>query len=336
MKTGEAKQNIKLGLFVLIGIVLFLATVFFIGSENNVFSKTFTVHAVFKNVEGLKKGDNVWLSGVKIGTVHAVQIVSEGKVIVTLTLKDKQNQFIKTDATASIGSDGLVGNKIVVIRPGAATAILQDEDTLGAYSPADTQELINIAKDVGENTRSLTSDLKTLSKRIVDGQGIVGELMKDGQIAQDLRMAVDGFKATSFQTARASNELALMVHKLNNGNGLVNTLASDTTLPQVFDETLKNVKEVSQNSAKMSANLQALIAKMNSGDNALGLLLADSLFADRMMNTMENAQSASAKLDENMEALKHNFLLRGYFRKKAKQEKKKRESEEQPALSKVD
>jgi phospholipid/cholesterol/gamma-HCH transport system substrate-binding protein len=336
MKTGEAKQNIKLGLFVLVGIALFLATVFFIGSENNIFSKTFTVHAIFKNVEGLKKGDNVWLSGVKIGTVHAVQIVSEGKVIVTLTLKDKQNEFIKTDATAFIGSDGLVGNKIVVIRPGSARAILQDEDTLGAYSPTDTQELINIARDVGENTRSLTSDLKTLSKRIVDGQGIVGELMKDGAIAQDLRLAVDGFKATSIQTARASNELALMVHKLNDGDGLINTLASDTTLPQVFDETLKNVKEVSSNSAKMSANLQELIAKMNSGDNALGLLLADSLFADRMMNTMENAQSASAKLDENMEALKHNFLLRGYFRKKAKQDKKKREAEEQSALSKVD
>ncbi|RAW01768.1 MlaD family protein [Pseudochryseolinea flava] len=336
MKTEDAKQNIKLGLFVLIGLVLFLLTVFFIGSENNVFSKTFTVHAIFKNVEGLKKGDNVWLSGVKIGTVHDVKIVSEGKVIVTLSLKDKQNEFIKTDATASIGSDGLVGNKIVVIRPGVAQNILQDEDTLGAFSPADTQELINIAKDVGENTRSLTNDLKTLSKRIVDGQGIVGELMKDGEIAQELRMAVDGFKATSLHTARASNELASMVYKLNHGDGLVNTLASDTTLPVVFDETLKNVKQVSLNSAKMSENLQALIAKMNSGDNALGLLLADSLFANRMMNTMENAQSASAKLDENMEALKHNFLFRGYFRKKAKQDKKKKEEAEQSALSKAE
>jgi phospholipid/cholesterol/gamma-HCH transport system substrate-binding protein len=321
MKTQEAAQNIKLGLFVLIGLVLFLLTVVFIGSENNIFNKTFTAYAIFKNVEGLKKGDNVWLSGVKIGTVKDVDIVSEGKVIVLLSLRDKQNQFIKSDATAFIGSDGLVGNKIVVIRPGVGKQVLQDADTIGALSPTDTQELINIARDVGENTRSLTNDLQTLSKKISDGKGIVGELMTDGKISQDLRQAVDGFKVTSAETSRASTQLASMMYKLNNGDGLVNKLATDTSLSVVFDKTLDNVKEVSRNSAKMSKNLEELIAKMNGGHNAISLLLADSVFADKMESTLINAQSASSKLDENMEALKHNFLLRGYFRKKAKREK---------------
>ena len=110
MKTDETKQNIKLGLFVVAGIALFLISVFFIGSENNVFNRTFQAFAIFKNVEGLKEGDNVWLSGVKIGTVKDVKIVSEGKVIVELSLKHKQNEFIKSNATAFIGSDGFVGN----------------------------------------------------------------------------------------------------------------------------------------------------------------------------------------------------------------------------------
>src|SRR5687768_742911 len=170
MKSRELEQNVKLGLFVLVGIVLFFAGVFLIGSENNVFNKTFTTHAIFKNVEGLKEGDNVWLSGVKIGTVKEVRIVKEGMVVVTLSLKENQNKFIKKDATAFIGSDGLVGNKIVVIRPGQRAQILQDTDTLGSSSPADTQDLINIARDVGDNTRSLTSNLNTLAKRITDGE----------------------------------------------------------------------------------------------------------------------------------------------------------------------
>jgi phospholipid/cholesterol/gamma-HCH transport system substrate-binding protein len=321
MKTEEAKQNIKLGLFVVIGVLLFLVSVIFIGSENNVFSRTFTAYAVFKNVEGLKKGDNVWLSGVKIGTVHDVNIVSEGKVVVMLTLKDRQNAFIKKDATAFIGSDGLVGNKIVVIRPGASAYTLEDTDTIGAFSPADTQDLINIARDVGENTRSLTYDLKLLSKKVSDGQGVVGELMTDGDIAQDLRAAVDGLRSTSIQTTKASGELASMMYKLNHGDGLVNTLATDTMLTKVFDETLTNVKEVSRNSARMSANLEELIEKMNSGNNALGLLLADTVFATKLKSTMDNAKSASAKLDENMEAMRHNIFLRGYFKKKARREK---------------
>src|SRR3954469_6418408 len=127
METKEFSQQAKLGAFVLGGVVLFLVSVFFIGSENNVCSKTYDVMAVFKNVEGLKEGDNVWLSGVKIGTVTDVSILTQGKVVVKLALKNNQHQFITRDATAAVGSDGLVGNKIVVIRPGVSGEQLAEE-----------------------------------------------------------------------------------------------------------------------------------------------------------------------------------------------------------------
>lgn len=322
MKSKEIQQDIKLGAFVLTGLVLFFGAVFLIGSENNVFSKTFTTHAIFKNVEGLKEGDNVWLSGVKIGTVRQVRIVKEGMVVVTLNLKENQNNFIRKDATAFIGSDGLVGSKIVVIRPGTASEKIHDTDTIGASSPADTQELINIAKDVGDNTRAITDDLRTLAKRIADGQGIVGELMHDGELAMEIRKSVENIRLTTTQTAQASQQLHAMLHKMNNGDGLVNKLATDTSLSAAFDQTLANVKRVGENTAEMSKGLEEMITKMNTGNNAIGVLLADSLFADRLRLTLENAQSASAKLDENMEALQHNFLLRGYFRKKERNEAK--------------
>ncbi len=321
MKSKEIQQNIKLGIFVLAGLILFLAAVFLIGSENNIFNKTFSIHAIFKNVEGLKEGDNVWLSGVKIGTVREVRIVKEGRVVVTLNLKENQNKFIKKDATAFIGSDGLVGNKIVVIRPGQLAAVLEDTDTLGAFSPADTQDLINIAKDVGQNTRSLTGDLKTLAKRVSDGQGIVGELLVDGDFAHDLRATVDQLRSTTNQTVKASSELHAILYKMNHGDGLVNRLTTDTTLAESFNSTIENVKAVSQNTAKVSAGLETLVEKINSQDNAIGVLLADTTFAGKMKTTLDNAESASAKLDENMEALQHNFLFRGYFRRKARAEK---------------
>ncbi|HYF68032.1 MAG TPA: MlaD family protein [Ohtaekwangia sp.] len=322
MKSEEIKQNIKLGMFVLAGLVLFLATVFLIGSENNIFSKTFVTHAIFKNVEGLKEGDNVWLSGVKIGTVKEVRIVKEGHVVVALSLKENQNKFIKKDATASIGSDGLVGNKIVVIRPGVASQILEDSDTLGALSPADTQELINIARDVGDNTRSLTSDLKVLAKRINDGQGIVGELLNDGAFAQDLRTTAEQLRLTTYQTAKASGELQNLFRTLNEGDGLLHMLATDTSIAYTFSKTMANVNKVSQNTEAVSKGLEDLVDKLNSDQSAIGVLLADTAFADKLKVTLDNAESASAKLDENMEALQHNFLFRGYFRKKARSEEK--------------
>lgn len=323
METKEITQQLKLGAFVLGGVALFLVAVFFIGSENNIFSRTFEVSAIFKNVEGLKEGDNVWLSGVKIGTVTDVKIVRQGKVIVKLSLKNNQHEFITKDATANVGSDGLVGNKIVVIRPGASREVIAESDTLNTMSPTDTQELINIAKDVGENTRSLTSDLKTIAQKVNEGRGIVGELFNDGAIAQDLRQAVAHLRSTGNNTAKATEELNSLISEMRTGDGLLPTLLHDTLYAATFKEALHNVKLVSSNAGIVAKNLQEIAVKMNQNDNAVGMLLTDSTFADRLRKTMTNAEQASQKLDENMEALRHNFLLRGYFRKQDKRNREK-------------
>ncbi len=323
MKTNEVQQNLKLGIFTVLGIVIFLVGVYFVGSQNSVFSKTFSAYAVFKNVEGLNKGDGVWLSGVKIGIVKDVSIFQDGKVIVELSLKDKQNQFIKKNATATIGSDGLVGNKIVVIRPGDMKQTLQDNDTINSSSPTDTQELFDIAKDVGENTRSLTEDLKLLVAKMNKGQGAIGELMnEDGAISKDIRFAVAKLKETTVQTSQASGQLNSMMNKLNNGDGLINKLATDTTMVTVFNETFDNVKAVSRNAASMSKNLEEVVKKLNNKENAVGLILTDTAFADKLKVTVSNAKSASIKLDENLEAMRHNFLFRRYFKKKEKENEK--------------
>ncbi len=322
MSHQEYKQNIKLGAFIIGGIVIFLSAIFYLGSQNNYFNKTYMVSAIFKNVEGLKEGDNVWLSGVKIGTIQNVQIISEGKVIVQLSLKDKQNEFIKKDATAFIGSDGLIGNKIVIIRPGSNAHIIENGDTINSYSPTDTQELFNLAKEVGTNTRSITDDLKKISSRLSKGEGVFGELLHDGKISNDLRAAILSLKAAGDNTNQATAELSVAMRQINKGDGLVNKLLSDTAYVSTFEDALTNVAKVSADTKKMSHDLQAVIAKINNNDNAVGVLLADTVFANKLKATLDNAQSASVKLDENMEALQHNFLLRGYFKKQKKAEKK--------------
>jgi len=320
METEELKENIKVGLFVLAGICLFAVALFFIGSENTFFNRTFTVSAVFRNIEGLKEGDKVWLSGVKIGAVKHVQIVDEGKVIVTMSLRDKQNEFVKKDATAFVGSDGLVGNKIVVIRPGNSRSIIQDNDTINTFSPTDTQELINIAKDVGSNTRSLTDDLKLITARINKGDGIVGELLHDGPLSQDLRIAIASLRLAGENTNQATLNLKKMLDEVNSGDGLLAKLITDSTYADTFEQALNNVAEVGKNSKTMSEDLKEVISKMNDKNNALGVLLTDTTFANKLRVTLENAESASLKLDENMEAMQHNFLLRGYFKKQKKEE----------------
>src|SRR5688572_19460760 len=286
METKEIKQNIRLGAFVLGGIALFLIVIFYLGKENNVFSKTFTVSAIFRNVEGLNEGDNVWLSGVKIGTVKHVQIVSDGRVIVSLMLKDKQNQFIKKDATAFVGSDGFVGSKIVVIRPGKSNEVIHDNDTINALSPTDTQDLLNIAKDVGMTTRSITEDLKMISTRLNKGEGIFGELLRDGPMSQELRETISALKKTSENASHVTANAQKLLEEVNHGDGLITKLITDTAYAKTFETTLANIGEVGKNSKKMSEDLQDIIAKMNSGDNAISVLLADSAFAHQLKGTL--------------------------------------------------
>ena len=320
MENQDIKRSIKLGAFVLGGIICFLGSLFYLGREGNLFNRTFTVSAIFKNVEGLKEGDNVWLSGVRIGTVKRVQIISEGKVIVSLSLKDKQNEFIRKDATAFVGSDGLVGNKIVVIRPGTVSQVIHPNDTINSLSPTDTQELFNIAKEVGMHTRSITDDLRLISSRLNKGEGIFGDLLHDGPVSNDLQKTIAILKTTGENVNRVSLEAKKLLGEINNGNGLITKLITDTAYAQTFENTLINVAKVGDNSKKMSEDLKVIIAKINSNDNAIGVLLTDTLFAQKLKGTLDNAKSASLKLDENMEGLQHSFLLKRYFRKKKQAE----------------
>ena len=326
MEKKEVAQQIKVGIFVLAGLTLFLVSVFFIGSENNLFSRTFQVAAVFRNVEGLKPGDNVWLSGVKIGTVSDVKIASEGEVVVNLSLKDNQSQFITTDAVATISTDGFVGSKIVIIRPGKAPESVTEDDTLNTTSPTDTQDLMDIAKEVGDNTRSFTADLKLIADRISKGKGIVGELLNDGEIAQEMRAAILNLRATGTNTARASAELHHLLSDLRHGDGLLPMLIADTGYAQTFQNALASIEKFSVNAEAVSESLQTLATRMNDKDNAVGVLLADTVAAAQLKTTIENAAQASKKLDENMEALQHNFLFRGYFRRMEKEAREDREA----------
>jgi phospholipid/cholesterol/gamma-HCH transport system substrate-binding protein len=326
MEKREVARQIRLGVFVLGGIALFLTAVFLIGSENNIFSRTFTIAAVFRNVEGLKPGDNVWLSGVKVGTVSDVRIVNEGEVIVHLALRERQNQFIYNDAIASIGSDGLVGSKIVVIRPGKSGRVVTREDTLQTLSPTDTQDILELAKDVGENTRIITEDLRRIAEGISAGRGIVGELLNEGALAQDIRSSIQSLRVAGANTARASSELQSLVSDLRSGPGLIPMLVSDTGYASTFQHVLANLEKVSVEADEFSSELRQLTKKVNDSDNAVGVLLSDTAVAMNLKETIENVTMASGKLDENMEALRHNFLFRRYFRRQERQERREAEA----------
>src|SRR5436190_10281670 len=108
----------KLGMFVTIGLILFIGTIYFVGKQQNLFGSTFTLQSRFKTVTGLKVGNNVRFSGINVGTVSEIELITDSAVVVKFVIKEEVRRFIKTDAKASIGSDGLMGDKVLTISPG--------------------------------------------------------------------------------------------------------------------------------------------------------------------------------------------------------------------------
>ncbi|HKL89891.1 MAG TPA: MlaD family protein, partial [Allomuricauda sp.] len=104
MASKTSSENIRLGIFVVVGTLLLLIAAYLIGNRQNMFVKNFTLSAVFKNVNGLQNGNNVRFSGINIGTVNRIEMMNDTTIYVYMTIEDKMRNHIKKNAIATIGS----------------------------------------------------------------------------------------------------------------------------------------------------------------------------------------------------------------------------------------
>lgn len=325
MSEQENRRNARLGFFVLIGVIVFLVGIFFIGSARNLFNSNITVYAIFNNVSGLQRGNNVWLSGVKIGTVRDVEIISDSLVIVSLKVRERDQKFINKDAKAYLTTEGLVGNSLVVIDPGMMRIPVEDGDTIGTKYMTSTEDIIDLAQEAGQELIAVADNLGQVTQRLLEGKGTIGMLLSDSTVADDFRSTLDNLEETSQRTSRMSAQVNQIVSKLqNNREGPLYTLMNDTSFATTYNAALGNIRETTENAAQVSQELQQLSEQLQRDDNAVAVLLKDPDFAANLQRTMNNAADASRKLDENMEALQSNFLFRGFFRRKAREEERAR------------
>ena len=192
-----ASRNIRTGLFVLIGLLFLLVLIFLIGKQKNMFGNTFSVHANFKNIAGLKIGNYVRFAGINIGTVDNIAIVNDTTVRVDLVLQKHIRPFIKTDVVASIGTEGLMGDKLIQLGPGSdAAPQLKEGGQLKAINPADMDKMIAKFGEITNNAASLTGGLADIVNKINSGQGSLGRLMSSDKLAKQLENTVSSTQQT--------------------------------------------------------------------------------------------------------------------------------------------
>jgi phospholipid/cholesterol/gamma-HCH transport system substrate-binding protein len=241
METHSQKFKIRLGLFIAGGLALFVMAIFIIGKQKNLFNPVFKLTATFYNVSGLQVGNNIRFSGINVGTVDNITIINDSTVRVDMLVKKEVKKFIKADCEVKIGSEGLIGDKLLIITQG------------GADSPS----------------------------------------------------AKEGQRLTSSE-------------------------------PVETDAIMASLQVTAGNAEVISYQLAQIMIKVNGGNGTLGRLIQDSAIAENLNQTIVNLKKSSKGLDQNMEAAKHNFLLKGFFNKKARaEEKMKKEAEKKAEEQKV-
>ena len=140
---GENKRSVIVGIFVFLGIAILVAGVLTLGGQQKKFVKSIQLKAVFDDIGGLQTGNNIWFSGVKIGTVRKINFYGDSQVEIEMNVEEEVVEFIRKDSKATISSDGLIGNKIIVIYGGTTLAPpVEDGDRLESVMPLDTDQMM--------------------------------------------------------------------------------------------------------------------------------------------------------------------------------------------------
>lgn len=322
MKISSSKRATIVGIFIFIGLVIFVLTVLTLGSQKKTFQKSIMVKAFFDDVNGLQKGNNVWFSGVKIGTIKQVTL-SNAKVEVLINVEEKSKQFIRKDAKAKVSSDGLIGNKIIVIYGGTLQAPeIEKDDVLGVEKFKTNEEMLNTLQKSNDNLLDITTGFRTISNGIVAGKGTIGKLLTDEALVNTLNATTASLKRASLNIENLSSTMSSYAARLHTKGSLADELVSDTMVFSELRSTVMQFKSASQTADSLINTLKQsgenLNESLNNKNSPVGLLLHDEQAASNIKTTLKNLQTSSQKLDEDLEAVQHNFLLRRFFKKKAK------------------
>ncbi len=312
-------NNIKLGIFVLAGLLFLVLLLYMIGKNRNLFGATYELKARFDNVQGLVTGNNIRFSGIEAGTVKKINILSDSVIEVIMIIQNRMQTIIKKNAFASIGTEGFVGNKVVNIIPSKENAAPANEgDILISKRSINTEEMLETLYKTNEDVAEVAANLKITVQRINNSNGI-WKLMDDTLIPNQIKQSLTNIKSATKRTDSFIDDLNIIIKNAENGKGLIGSILNDTTIFRNLKDAVINIKKVSIETDSLVLNLKSTINEIseniNNGKGIIQHLLKDSTIPQNIQLSIDNIQKGTDGFNKNMEALKHNFLFRGYFRK---------------------
>ncbi|KAF0151979.1 MAG: ABC transport system substrate-binding protein [Ignavibacteria bacterium] len=293
-------EGARLGIFIFLGTVLLVMSIFLLGSKEKLFTSTIEIKTYFDQIEGLKPGAPVRLSGYNVGSVQSISLESGslGRVEVILNIDDELKKFIRLDSRAAIETEGLVGKKIVTISPGSPDKPeIESGGVIPSKNPVNVSAIIEETQAIMSNIKSLSKEFSETFAKINKGEGSIGKLV----YSEDL------YNSTVTLTQSADKSLNIITKRLDE-------------ISDIIVSTSGGVKKVIDHVDTTIIDARKLLKRIDRGDGVLGKLIGDSKMADSIVTVISNlsktsefAKYATISFAENMEALKHNWLFKSYF-----------------------
>lgn len=287
-----------------------------IGRNRSLFGSNYLLKTRFENVQGLIPGNNVRYAGIQAGTVKKLQILNDTTVEVTMIVDTKMEDIIRKDAITSIGTDGLVGNKVVNIVPGELNAtIAKNGDLLTSKKPIDTEKILSTLSQTNNDVAIIVSGLKNTVERI-NNSSALWDLLSDDQMVNNIKISAKNIQLATSKASSVSNDVQLLIDGLRKGNGSMGILLKDTILASNLNKTSHNLLLITNQLNSVVSDIQKDI---NSGKGPANSLFKDTMMVNKINKSLNNIQKGTDGFNQNMEALKKSFLFRGYFRRQQKQ-----------------
>ncbi len=315
--TSSTGNQVRLGLFVVAGVGCLLVVLYLLGRQQNLFQRSLPVQADFRNVAGLLTGNNVRLGGITVGTVKDITILNDTTVRVQMNLNKDVQRFVRRNAVASIGTDGLVGNTIVNLTagPGPAPAV-QAGDVLPTHEQTSLDAMLATLDISNKNLVGITTGLRAVTDKLNDSKAL-WQLLSNEQLPADVSRSMRNAAAASEQLNGAAADVRQLTRGVRQGRGPLGYLLTDKAFAGQLGHA---ARQLAGTSDTLAATLNGLQRQMQTGGGPVQTLLSDTTAARQLRQTVGSVAQSTAKLNQSMTALQHNFLLRGYFRRQAKRQ----------------
>jgi phospholipid/cholesterol/gamma-HCH transport system substrate-binding protein len=314
----ESTNKIKLGTFVLIAVVCLLLGLYYIGSKKNIFHSTINVSSNFSNVGGLMSGNNVRFNGINVGTVTKVFAISDTTIKVIFTIDKESTTFICKNDMAAVGTDGLLGNKLINITPGEKGASpIEDGNVMKAINPMLMDNALRTLTMSGDNLKVITDNLREFSGNL-NNQNSFWHLFKDTLFTNNVKSSVVNLKLMSNQALLVTGDLHGITEGIKHGKGSLGALITDTVLATKIKQVIVKFEKISDSAAIISGDISQIIKKLKQGKGSMGILLNDTMLIHNLNKGILKIDTATGSFDENMKALHSSWPFKKYFKKKKK------------------